>query len=308
MSLSPMEGSTMCVHPRPWSTNTGTGSCSKLDRAGNENATLFWVGHMVDRAFGACKKRDFECIHRNRSIIVRGDDSHMDVEARALNHKLDAEDVGSSRGNTTAVMCGTILPTDSNAPTESSGVGDEWMLYQIDEIGVSTHTILGYVPIETANVFCEGIAEHMDYALEFGYTALCDYNNTVSPGTEHAPGHSRILDIDTKFIGEPMFNSGNTNSSLIDIAWVWPQRAVLSMGQVQLAGRLHLSVPCEKCRLPSPTSTPLIKFKPTDMTKATDEVAARRVLAQREWLHNLCRKKSNSQRKRELYRGLFSQQ
>lgn len=98
---------------------------------------------MVDRAFGACKTRDFEYTQRNRSIVARGDVSQPDAAVRVSKRTFDAGDVERSRAHTAAVKCGTTLSTDSNASVGSSGGEDEWIWYQIDDIGVNTHITLG---------------------------------------------------------------------------------------------------------------------------------------------------------------------
>lgn len=80
------------------------------------------------------------------------------------------------------------MPTDPNESFESYVVEYEWMLYQIDDIGVHTHITFGYRSIETANILCEGIAGSLAYNLDCGYTAVCDYNNTVSLGIDMPRG------------------------------------------------------------------------------------------------------------------------
>lgn len=57
---------------------------------------------MVARALGACKTRDFEYLQRNRSIVVRGDVSHMEDVVCLLKRALDAEDVEHRSGHNIA--------------------------------------------------------------------------------------------------------------------------------------------------------------------------------------------------------------
>lgn len=246
----------------------------------------------MDRALGVCKQRDFEYAQHNPSIMARGGVSHVDDEVRALTHTRDAEHVGSSSGHTTAIDRGNSLPTHAHEPIDASDVAHVWMLYQIVDIGVGTHiTVVVCLPIETASIVCERIAERMDYMLVFGDIALCDYNNTVSFGHGHAPGHSHIHDIDTTFIGEPIFNSCKSSSTLIDSACVWSQMEALSMDHVPLNGHLHMRIICETCRRPRPAITPLIKFKPIAMAKHIDEIAARPVFAQKGMVGHIANEK-----------------
>lgn len=137
---------------------------------------------MVERAYGACKTRDFDVLQSNRSVVVRGDVSQMAEDRRVLKRTLDTEDDDSSSEHTTTTNDGNILPEDSNESTDSSELENEWILYQIDDIGVNAHFTLGYVPIEMANMVCEGMANSMEFDLACGYIAQCDYNETVSLG------------------------------------------------------------------------------------------------------------------------------
>lgn len=86
----------------------------------------------------------------------------------------------------------------------------------------------------------------MDHNLQFGYSAVCDDASAVSPGHGDEAGHSRILDIDSRCIGEPVFNNCRTLAILIDMACVWSQMEVLPMDRVQLKGNLHIRIPGEK--------------------------------------------------------------
>lgn len=131
----------------------GNDRCRKLDKAGHENSNVCWERLMVERALGACKKHDFEYKQHNRSMTVRGDVSQMDDDARVLKRTLDAEYVESRRNNTSTVNCGATLPTDSNEPTEASEMEEEWLLYQIDDIGVNTHITLGCLPTGNGQPF-----------------------------------------------------------------------------------------------------------------------------------------------------------
>lgn len=83
---------------------------------------------------------------------------------------------------------------------------------------------------------------------------------------------------------------------------------VQRMAQVQLHRSLHMSSPREKYRLSSPSITQLIKCKPTGKTKTTDEIAARRKLAQKEWWDIMLNEKRDDQLERELNLGIVSQQ
>lgn len=72
--------------------------------------------------------------------------------------------------------------------------------------------------------------------------------------------------------------------TLIDQACVWAEIDVSEMEQVGLNGHLHLSIPSERCKLPNPSHTPLERGRPTAWIETPDDIAARRVRAQRAWL------------------------
>lgn len=72
--------------------------------------------------------------------------------------------------------------------------------------GINACITLASVILEMANECCDGVAGHMDVDLEFGNTAQCDDNERVSIGNGHVPGHSHVLDIDNRHLGEPHFN------------------------------------------------------------------------------------------------------
>lgn len=95
-----------------------------------------------------------------------------------------------------------------------------------------------------ANVSCDGIAERMDFDLECGDTAQCDYNATVSLGNGNTPGYSHGFDIDSRLIGESIFSSCTSISTLIGMAGVWSQVDITPMARIPLKWHLHLSSPC----------------------------------------------------------------
>lgn len=80
------------------------------------------------------------------------------------------------------------------------------------------------------------------------------------------------------------------------------------MYRVQLQGHLRIRIPCETCRLPSPTITPLITFNPSEMTGHIDDVEARRVFAHREWFEIMNRDKRYGQVEREPHRHIYTRE
>lgn len=274
------------------STNIGKDGCSKFDRSGVEKSNLCWVGLMVNRVVGACKKQEFEIVRRSRFVLASGDASRMDDEVRTLKRSIVAEDAEHSSEQTT-------VESEANADmSDVAGSDAELMLFQIDDIGVASQSTLGHLPNALAKTFCSGIAAHMDIILHVGYTAMCDYNASVSFGNGIEHGHSHSVAIDSMSIGAPDFNSCRTLVCLIGMACVWSAMEVLPVEQGQLKGTSHLSLPCEKCRLPRPTVTPCITLKPSDMTETSDDIAACRVLAQRAWWSMSLREKRNGQLER----------
>lgn len=184
---------------------------------------------MVNRAFGAWKRRDFDFLQRNRSVVARGDVTQTTDGVRILKRELDAEYVEDSSEETTATKDGHTSPEYSHASAESAGLEDECILYQIVGMGVNAHITLGYVPFEMANALCEGVAGHMDFDSECQYSAQCDYNETVRLGNGHSPGHSQVLDMNSQHCGEPVFNGCPSLPSLICNTCIWAEVEVIPM-------------------------------------------------------------------------------
>lgn len=131
----------------------GKDSCCTYDRSGVEISNLFRVGLMVKRASGSCNRSDCDFIRCNRSVLARGDARQMSDDIRTLKRSIDAEDAERSSEDTTV---------DSKADEHGiTASGDEWVLYQIADIGVDTHITLGYVPLDLAKRFSEwGFCQH----------------------------------------------------------------------------------------------------------------------------------------------------
>lgn len=77
---------------------------------------------MVNRAFGACKMRYFHFLQRNRSVVARGDATHMTEDVRILKRELDAEVVEGSSEETMAIKDGHTTPDNSIASADSAGL------------------------------------------------------------------------------------------------------------------------------------------------------------------------------------------
>lgn len=101
-------------------------------------------------------------------------------------------------------------------------------------------------------------------------------------------------------MGEPIFNSCTTLPTLVGMACVWSQVELTPMEHIQLKWNLHMCIPCDNCRLPSPTITPFTAVRPTDMIQKADGIAARCVTAQRVLLNIWLRMKIHDQLEREL--------
>lgn len=51
---------------------------------------------LVNRAFGACTRREFDFMRNNRAVMARGDVTRMTDDVRHLKRTLDVEYVTSS--------------------------------------------------------------------------------------------------------------------------------------------------------------------------------------------------------------------
>lgn len=194
----------------------------------------------------------------------------MIEDARILKRELGAEDVddrsedttvcGNSREDTTVTKDGHMSPDNSNASTDSAELEDAWILYQSEDIGTNAHIALGYVPFEMAQDLCEGVVEQMDFDLECGYTAQCDYNQIVRLGNGNTPAHSHVLDIGRRLVGEPMFIGCKSLVSLIDHVCMWAEVEVCPLERVALKGHLPISMPSENMQTAQPVHYTMCLF------------------------------------------------
>ena len=179
---------------------------------------------MVDILYGACKNSDFEYVRNCRSIRTDYGTKNAPAEIRELPGQLKAEysPVETVIGSVSAADGGPpSRPPSPKSETSDPPEGDEWVLFQVDGMGSNCHVTLGYAPvIHTERLMC-GLAHILKTDLAFGYMADCEYNKQVGSQNGTSPGYDHILDLDSRFQGEPMFNSCRKLATLIDQAAVY---------------------------------------------------------------------------------------
>ena len=112
-------------------------------------------------------------------------------------------------------------------------------MFQVDGMGANCHVTLGYVPLLHVERLICGLATLLKTDLAFGYMAICEYNSQVSPQDGTSPGYDHILDLDSRYQGEPMFNTCRRLTTLIDQSATWADIHAPPNERVGLKGNLH---------------------------------------------------------------------
>jgi len=149
-----------------------------------------------------------------------------------------------------------------------------------------------------------GLARVLKTDLAFGYMAICEYNSKVSPQDGTSPGYDHILDLDSRYQGEPTFNTCRRLTTLIDQAAVWADLQAPQNERVGLKGNLHLSLQSETYKLPSPVVTPLTTFVPKDFFESKSGITPEQVEIQRGWNDKYLKNKRETHFLRECKWGI----
>lgn len=187
---------------------------------------------------GHAKKSDFEYFRNDRSIRPDYGTKHAPIEVRELPGQLNAE------YNSAETVVGDISAADGRVPSTpesptsgtSASSDEDWVLFQVGGIGLICHVILGYDPLIHTELLMCGLAHILNTDLVFGYMAYCEYNKQVSPQDGTSPGYDHSLDLDSRFQGEPLFNSCRQLSTLIGQAAVYADINAPSSDSVGLKG------------------------------------------------------------------------
>lgn len=125
---------------------------------------LSWLGMMIGRAFGTCKRPALVHVIEHSAVMARGDESKVSYVVRRLTITIDSDDLarhGGRSGEAATVGEGNRSPSLSRSSASDSdheqGQAAEWVFYQIDDMGPEAHISLVYVPYAMAALFCEGV-------------------------------------------------------------------------------------------------------------------------------------------------------
>lgn len=170
-----LERSAMLFHPASLQLNMAQQSCTQFTRRGETRSNLFWRGLMVERLYGAFKKSVFEYVRNYRSVRSDYGTKHAPAEIRELQGQLQAEDKPAG------TVVGSVSAADDRIPatpqSPRSGISDssdeEWVLFQVDGMGLNCHVTLGYVPLNNTERLMCGLAHIIKTELALGCMAYC---------------------------------------------------------------------------------------------------------------------------------------